>query len=135
MASPATKTAPEAHAAVERADLRSTFTVAYKARVFAECGVVLANDCTEGEIRRRAGRYLPHLHDWRRQRTDGGQSARAGKRGRPPLDPRCAPQQKVVACRDRTNGVTQLRLHRLDVTPNSPRRPEPPTSSAELRQR
>jgi hypothetical protein len=115
MTTSADKTAPEAHAADDRAGRRRTFTADYKARVLAECDAALANDGTIGEILRREGLYSSHLHDWRRARTEGGESALARKRGRPPLDPVVAAQRKEIERLERENAALKERLRRSEI--------------------
>jgi transposase len=115
MTTSADKTATEAHAADDRADRRRTFTADYKARGLAECDAALANDGTIGEILRREGLYSSHLHDWRRARTEGGESALARKRGRPPLDPVVAAQRKEIERLERENAALKERLRRSEI--------------------
>ena len=115
MTTSADKTAPEAHAADDRAGRRRTFTADYKARVLAECDAALANDGTIGEILRREGLYSSHLHDWRRARTEGDESALARKRGRPPLDPVVAAQRKEIERLERENAALKERLRRSEI--------------------
>jgi transposase len=115
MTTSAEKTAPEAHAADERTGRRRTFTADYKARVLAECDAALAIDGSIGEILRREGLYSSHLHDWRRARTEGGESALARKRGRPPLDPVVAAQRKEIERLERENAALKERLRRSEI--------------------
>ena len=115
MTTSADKTATEAHAPDERAGRRRTFTADYKARVLAECDAALANDGSIGEILRREGLYSSHLHDWRRARTEGGESALARKRGRPPLDPVVAAQRKEIERLERENAALKERLRRSEI--------------------
>ena len=115
MTTSADKTATEAHVADERAGRRRTFTADYKARVLAECDAALANDGSIGEILRREGLYSSHLHDWRRARTEGGESALARKRGRPPLDPVVAAQRKEIERLERENAALKERLRRSEI--------------------
>lgn len=115
MTTSADKTAPEAHAADERAGRRRTFNADYKARVLAERDAALANDGSIGEILRREGLYSSHLHDWRRARTEGGESALVRKRGRPPLDPVVAAQRKEIERLERENAALKERLRRAEI--------------------
>jgi transposase len=75
---------------------RRTFTTEYKLRILAQA------DAAPGEVGamlRREGLYWSHLIDWRNQRKRGALGA--GKRGRPPKDPRDAEIEALRAENER----------------------------------